>query len=369
MKQSGKYRSLAAEVLGKPWLMDPSVLHQLCAVAHSGIEAKPVASARSGRTSTAGSVAVIPIRGVISQRSTLMMSWGFGGASTQRIAQQLRAALDDSSVKAIVFDVDSPGGGVEGVPELADEIYRARGKKKMVAVCNSMMASAAYWIASAADEIVCTPSGLVGSVGVFTAHFDYSEELKAAGILPTFISFGKYKTEGNPYEPLSPEAQANMQAMVDTLGGQFVKALARNRGVSAANVAANFGEGRIVLSAEAKTAKMIDRIATLDETLARFGVASATPRVLMASAGSTDMDDEDDEDGEDSPKPRAGENCSCKCLACQTGNCEACSNAECEDPNCDDCPQNGQNDDDDERQAKSRTAAEHRRREIELLAL
>jgi len=106
----------------------------------------------------------------------------FGGTSITGFRAAFRQALRDPSVSAIIFDVDSPGGTIDGVPELADEIFAARGRKPMVAVANTQMASAAYWIASAADEIVVTPSGSVGSIGVLTAREDLSRATQMAGI-------------------------------------------------------------------------------------------------------------------------------------------------------------------------------------------
>src|SRR5690606_12609791 len=110
-------------------------------------------------------------------------------------------------VGTIVLDVDSPGGGVYGVAEFAEEIYKARGQKRIVAVANSMAASAAYWIATAADELVVTPGGEVGSIGVYMLHEDWSGAYEKAGIKPTVIKFGENKAEGIDVEPLSESAQ------------------------------------------------------------------------------------------------------------------------------------------------------------------
>jgi ClpP class serine protease len=122
---------------------------------------------------------------------------------------------------------------VDGVEELSSEVYQSRGKKKMIAVANAMAASAAYWIASAADELVVTPSGQIGSIGVFAAHEDISKAAEMQGVKVSLISAGKYKTEGNPFEPLSSEARAAMQRDVDVFGEMFTAAVARNRGAGA----------------------------------------------------------------------------------------------------------------------------------------
>lgn len=144
-----------------------------------------------------------------------------------------------------------------------------------MAIANHLAASAAYWIGSAADELVVTPSGEVGAIGVFAAHEDISKSLEMEGIAISLISAGKYKTEGNPYEPLSDEARAAIQAEVDGYYDMFVKAVARNRGVKPADVRGGFGEGRVVRAQQAVSLGMADRIATLDETIERLQRGSA----------------------------------------------------------------------------------------------
>jgi ClpP class serine protease len=131
---------------------------------------------------------------------------------------------------------------------------------------------------------VVTPSGQVGSIGVFAAHEDISKALDMEGIKVSLISAGKYKTEGMPYEPLSAEARANMQQMVNSFGDMFTNAVARNRGVGSYTVKNGFGEGRMVLARDAVKSGMADSVATLDQTLARL--LGRTSKVLSAAAQS-----------------------------------------------------------------------------------
>ena len=112
-------------------------------------------------------ILIVPVRGVIEQRST-WLSELFGGTSAEKIGALVEAGVNDSRVAGIILDVDSPGGEVSGTPELSSKIFNLRGKKPIVAIANSLMASAAYWIGSAADEIVITPSGMAGSIGVLS---------------------------------------------------------------------------------------------------------------------------------------------------------------------------------------------------------
>jgi signal peptide peptidase SppA len=153
------------------------------------------------------------------------------------------------------------------------------GGKPIVAHVNATGASAAYWIASAADEVVVTPSGQVGSVGVFSAHDDVSKMMDELGVKTTLISAknSPYKVEGNPYEPLGDDARDYMQGRVDEAYGNFVKALARNRNVAQSHVNENFGKGRMVTAPEAVERGMADKVGTLHETLQRFGSSLYPP--------------------------------------------------------------------------------------------
>jgi len=227
-----------------------------------------------------GTVAVVPIRGVIAHRMG-GMDESSGGTSTERIGAMLTQIAADPSIKTILYDIDSPGGTVPGVQELAAQMFALRGVKRQVAQVNSMAASAAYWLASQADEIVSIPSGVAGSIGVFAAHEDLSAALEKEGVKVSLISAGKYKVAGNPFEPLSEDERAVLQARVDTAYTQFVKDVARGRGVTPAAVRGGYGEGRVLDAKDAKAAGLIDRIATMDETIARL---TTRGRASMAGA-------------------------------------------------------------------------------------
>lgn len=207
-------------------------------------------------------VAVLPLSGVI---------W-------QQKAEAIGAVFDNlvrsEQVRAIVLDVDSPGGEVFGTPELAERIYRARGRKPIVAAVNSLMASAAYWIGTAADEVVMTPSGEVGSIGVWSAHIDASKMYQDIGWNVTLIKAGKFKVEGNPFGPLEAEARAFMQSRVDDYFGMFVHAVARHRGRNVAHVRGGFGQGRVLGATQALAEGMIDRVQTVPALVAQLVDAS-----------------------------------------------------------------------------------------------
>jgi signal peptide peptidase SppA len=215
---------------------------------------------------TEGTVAVLPIFGTIVPRADLFSEFS-GGTSAEVLTRKFRSLVNDPNVGAIVLDVDSPGGAVSGVEEVASEIFKARGTKPVIAVANHLAASAAYWIATAAEELVVTPSGEVGSIGVFAGHQDISGALEAEGVKITLVNAGKFKVEGNPYEPLGEEARAAIQARVDDYYNAFTRDVARHRGVKQSEVKGGFGEGRVVGAKEAVALGMADRVGTLDQVI------------------------------------------------------------------------------------------------------
>ena len=273
------YDNILKAVTGTSWAIAPEKLDAMMAVLDlrvRGLRVDPVivaevtAAARKDRAlRRAGEVAVLPILGVLSQRADIFTeASGFG--STDAIGREFDKLVADTDTSAIVLDVDSPGGTVAGVQELADKIFTARGSKPIVAVANAEAASTAYWIATAADEVVVTPSGQVGSVGVMAVHLDRSAANEKDGLNPTYITYGERKAELAEDKPLSDEARAQAQQIVDSYGREFEASLARNRGVTASVVRADFGQGRMFRAGEAVKRGMADRVATLEETVTRL---------------------------------------------------------------------------------------------------
>lgn len=271
-----------------PWAIRPEALASIAQLAARYMAAAPdtpPAEAALPSSKVRGSVAVIPLRGVITPSpSFLSMLFGFGGGGLLSFRQMLREAMGSADIGSVIIDVDSPGGLIDLIPETAAEIRAARGTKPIVAVANTTAASAAYWLASQADEVVVTPSGEVGSIGVFMRHDDLSGMNEQLGIKTTLISAGKYKTELNPWEPLSDDAKAAAQQKVDELYAMFVTDVAAGRGVSAAKVRAGFGEGRMVLADDAVTEGMADRVETLEQTVTRLANGDQSTSA-QASAG------------------------------------------------------------------------------------
>lgn len=229
---------------------------------------------------TSSPVALIRALGTICHRE----SW-WGGTSVERFRAQWRAALNDDSVTAILLEIDSGGGTVDGVPELAAEMFKSKGQRKpVIAVTNTFCCSAALWIAAQADEIVATPSSFQGSVGCWTLHENVSEMLKMMGIEVTLVFAGDRKVDGNPFEALSDEARADMQRDVDGVKADFVAALAKGRGLSTGVIKDTFGEGRVFNAKDAVALKMVDRISTLDEVYAKLAKLKAPTSPRSAAA-------------------------------------------------------------------------------------
>lgn len=277
-----RYAHVLSFVTSNVWAIEPSKMHDImafvCAKATGDsidpetiAEMQAAAQTRPKQQKAAGGVAVLPVFGTISRRMNMMSAMS-GGTSVEQLTQTFRALVNDPDIGAIVLDVDSPGGTVDGLPELADEVYRARGKKPITAVANRLMASGAYWLAASADEIVVTSSALVGSIGVIASHDNRSAMMEKLGVEVSLITAGKYKGEGNPFEPLGEDARAHMQSLVDASYGLFTKAVARGRGVPVETVRNGFGEGRVVTAKEAVALGMADRIVgSLDEVVATIG--------------------------------------------------------------------------------------------------
>lgn len=177
-------------------------------------------------------VALIPVYGTLVQKlGTLRPMSGMTGYDG--IRQNFLMALTDPDVKAIMLDIDSPGGEVSGCFDLVDAIYNARGEKPIWSILSESAYSAGYAIASAADRICVPRTGGVGSIGVICMHVDWSKALTDAGLKVTFITYGERKADGHSEIPLSPEALERFQSDMNEMGELFVATVARNRNISA----------------------------------------------------------------------------------------------------------------------------------------
>ena len=247
------------------------------AYAAASPESRKTAPARPG-------IAVIPVHGVMEHRAGIFTALGFG-TSTADLRSAIARLGANEDVNGIVLDIDSPGGEVEGLTEIAATIRAVRENKPVIASANTMAASAAYWLGSQASEFVAAPSASVGSIGVFGAHEDISGLLEQEGVKVELISAGAYKTEDSQLGPLSDEARAHKQSLVDGYYDMFVNDVAAGRGVSPEAVESGYGQGRMLLAQRAREAGMIDGIETLDATVGRLAGAIRGGARVTASIG------------------------------------------------------------------------------------
>lgn len=229
---------------------------------HGAAGRAEVLAALKTKAGASPGIGIVPITGMIGPSA-----WGVE-TSLERVTAEFGAMLQDDRIGTVLLWVDSPGGVVYGTPELAARIAAGREKKRIVAYTPGMMASAAYWIGSAAHEIVGAPSSQSGSIGVYTVHIDVSRLLENDGIHATLIKAGANKAEGSPFAPLSAEDEAAAQARIDDYYDQFVGAVAAHRGVPVSAVRQGYGTGRVLNARHALDARVIDRIASPEELMA-----------------------------------------------------------------------------------------------------
>jgi signal peptide peptidase SppA len=262
MAKHVKLRHVIAQITA----IDPVVAIELSAMTDClarAIAREEAAAVATSVPTQPSKIAIVSVSGPLTPRG----SWF--GSSLSAIAAQVSRAAADPDVAGIVLDVDSPGGTVAGTSEAAAAVAAAAQQKPVIACVNTLAASAAYWIASQASEIVMSPSADVGSIGAMVMHVDYSKALEDAGIHVTMVRSEQSpkKNESHPFAPLSDEARANLQSRVNDSGADFIRAVAGGRKVSQAKVKEEFGQGRMFGAKDAMSRGMADRVATLDQVI------------------------------------------------------------------------------------------------------
>jgi signal peptide peptidase SppA len=222
-------------------------------------------------------IAIIPVVGTLVRR-TIGLEAQSGLMSYGLIAERLDAALQDTAVKAILLDIDSPGGEAGGVFDLADKIFAARKVKPIWAVANDEAFSAAYAIAAAADRIYLSRTGGVGSIGVIAVHLDQSVAEADAGLKYTAIYAGEHKNDLSPHEPLSDPARAQLQTEVDRVYALFTETVARMRGLDLAAIKET--EAALYFGEQSVAAGLADRIGTMGDALSDLTKKIARPSSL-----------------------------------------------------------------------------------------
>ncbi|WKD26595.1 S49 family peptidase [Halomonas sp. KG2] len=275
---------------GRPWLITSEALDTVMAVAdrQGDVEALETRLGRSldntRSVTVRDGVAVIPVTGPIFRYANLFTEIS-GATSTQVLATDFQTAFDDPAIKAIIPVFDTPGGEATGINELGDLIYNMRGRKPVVAYVSGMAASAGYWIASAADEVVVDDTAQLGSVGVVLS-------LRKREDRPGEKSYEIVSSNAPNKRPdLETEAgMAQLQARTDELASVFLYKVARNRGIPREEVNDRFRQGGIATGALAIEAGMADRLGSLESLIAELAGSSASnqPRsITMTTVKST----------------------------------------------------------------------------------
>ena len=251
----------------------------------------PMRSASSGGCpDVRNGVAHIPINGTMMKQVPCMLDLlGVQATSTEAVRAQLDAALNDSAVKSIVLDIDSPGGTVDGTQALADDVRAVRGLKPIEAHASDKMASAAYWVASQADRIVAGPTASIGSIGTVGAIHDSSQAAEKAGVKVHVISSHELKGAGIPGAPVTDAQLADFRRNVETLTGLFVDAVASGRGISAAS-ARELATGQVWIGEEAKARGLVDEV----RSGAPSRVASNQPQVRATAPPGASLENQMD---------------------------------------------------------------------------
>jgi protease IV len=233
------------------WLM--GIVLSFFVPAFSGIESD----------SLTGNVALIPLKGVIMGDS----SDGLfdDSTSSQDIIKLIEKADEDSRIKAIIIEINSPGGS----PVASDEIAMALKKtnKTTVAWIREVGASGGYWVASATDHIVANRMSITGSIGVVASYLDFSGFIDRYNVSYERMVAGKYKDLGTPYKELTPEERAIFQNVLDDLHDEFIDEIAANRDMPRKDVE-KVATGLFYLGSEAKRLGLVDELGSKDEVIA-----------------------------------------------------------------------------------------------------
>lgn len=214
-----------------------------------------------------GSTAVVPILGTISKRMNMLTALS-GGVSTDMLTSTFNKLALDNSINSVVLDIDSPGGYMDGLEEARRALLSLRNKKSVFAVSNNLMASAAYYIGSAATEIIGAPNSQIGSVGVWSMAVNESKRLDKKGIEVFIVRSGKNKAVPHPAEPFDEAGLERIREGNEMAFTSFLGAVSENRNISMSKLTVLIEGGKLFEATDAIKAQLADRIGTLDEVVA-----------------------------------------------------------------------------------------------------
>ena len=274
-----KYSHLSSLVFNKPLMVTQDYAETIAVVLSDrlnldveGLQIKSDAKEQRAVATSKG-VAVIPIVGSMSHRATGIEAMS-GMTSYSTLQKQFDAAVNDPNVGSILMDIDSPGGSVAGAFDFRDYLMSKKGTKPVYALARDAMCSAAYLIGSTADKVYATQTARVGSIGVVAMHTDASGKMEKEGLKPTFISAGKFKTAGNPYEKLEGEKLKYLQDSVDESYDMFINAVADARGIDKKVIRDT--EARVYGGKKAVEIGLADGIRTYESVIAEMSAPNFT---------------------------------------------------------------------------------------------
>ena len=187
--------------------------------------------------------------------------------AAEPVVEELNEYAEDSSVKAIVLRIDSPGGGVVVSQEIYNAVKNARKEgKKVVASMGTVAASGGYYVAAAADRIVANPGTLTGSIGVKMEFANIEKLLEKIGVRGMVVKAGEYKDVGSPFREMSAQEKKILQDVIDDVHSQFIKAVAEGRNMQEAEVRA-IADGRIFTGRQALDLKLVDQLGDLTDSI------------------------------------------------------------------------------------------------------
>jgi len=207
---------------------------------------------KPGRFAFGDKIAIVEIRGVITQSS--------------EIIEEIHQYLEDDAVKAIILRIDSPGGGVGPSQEIYREVMKIKSKKKVVTSMGSVAASGGYYVACASDLIVANPGTITGSIGVLMEFTNIEELFKKIGIKGVVVKSGELKDMGSPFREMTPDERRVIQAVIDNVHQQFIQAVADGRKLDRSKVA-QIADGRILTGEQAKQLGLVDQIGNLEDAI------------------------------------------------------------------------------------------------------
>lgn len=289
---------ILTRIKAEPWAITPEYMDTILQIAQRENMDPEAVAQKLGRplensyaVEVRDGVAILPVHGPLFRYASMFDKIS-GATSYQMLGRDFAQAVEDPSIDAIVLDVNSPGGEADGVSEFADQIYQARGTKPILAYVGGQASSAAYWIASAADEIVLGDTAFVGSIGTVLGLTDTRERDAKAGVKR--IEIVSSQSPHKRIDPATDSGRGRLQVFVDSLSDVFIDKVARNRGVDRETVLKDFGQGDVIVGQAAVGAGMADRIGSFEGVIAELTNrgAGGVGTTIAAAGGNSSGDRE-----------------------------------------------------------------------------